>query len=140
MGVLLALHRLDWLIDLCVDSHNEVANTAPHFCHAAANCIARLSKICTAATWPSVAAHFRQRMHRSLHKGRPPSSSSQRWKHEAMNRRTSALSFSFSRGSISGILRLLLPLTPDSRPGATPAAAAPRSGWPSDASLQICRK
>lgn len=65
-----------------------------------------------------------------------PSSNSHRWKHDAMNRRTSALSFSFSRGSICGILRLLLPLTLNSCPTGTPAAAAPGSGSPAAAPLQ----
>jgi hypothetical protein len=137
--VLLAVHRPESSLDLYVNSHYEVAHTTPHFCHTAANCVARLSQICTGATGTSIGAHFSLHMLRWLQDGCPPSSSSQRWKHDAMNRRTSALSFSFSRGSICGILRLLLPLTPDSGPGATPAATAPRSGWPSDALLHICR-
>ena len=53
-----------------------------------------------------------------------PSSSSHLWKHDAMNSRTSALSFSFSRGSIDGIWMLLLLLT-DSKRAAAPAAALP---------------
>ncbi len=40
-----------------------------------------------------------------------PSRSSHLWKHDAMNRRTSALSLPLSCGSISGILILLLRLS-----------------------------